>query len=285
MTFLKRLTDLFVFGNIYVAIPVTCLAWESYLLVDQSPSPLLLAFVYAATLLLYSVHRFVGVTAMRVGVASARHEWAQRNKVVLAGIIGLSTGASLILFVQLGSPITVPLLAAAAMAGLYALPIIPGKAGFQRLRDLPGIKIYFIVAAVTLVTLHWPLSGVSLSATDWVLFTLERALFLLAITIPFDVRDLQADAGAKLNTIPLRIGESQSVRLSLLLIGLFAALVGLHYALSPEVDSAELLALEFSALITGVILLQVKSTRSEYFFSLLVEGTMVVQFALVWLMR
>ena len=113
-------------------------------------------------------------------------------------------------------------------------------------------------------------------------FTLERACFLLAITIPFDIRDMKADKAANLATIPLRIGESKSILLSVGLILLFAGLVAVHYPYSGVMQWPHLLALEASALITALILWRTDSNRGAYWFSLLVAGTMVIQFLLIF---
>ena len=49
------------------------------------------------------------------------------------------------------------------------------------------------------------------------LHLISRFLFVFAITIPFDIRDLEYDAG-KLRTIPLFFGEKKSKFLAVFLI-------------------------------------------------------------------
>ena len=55
--------------------------------------------------------------------------------------------------------------------------------------------------------------------TDALLF-LERSVFIFAITIPFDIRDLKVDQHIEVKTIPSAIGEQGAKRLA---IGLLLA--------------------------------------------------------------
>lgn len=284
MQALRKLTDLFVFGNLYVAIPVTCLAWSTNILTDTEPNLLRLAFIYAATLLLYSTHRLVGTLLMREGKPAPRHEWAQRNRLILGAIVLAAAVATVFIWLKLEERNLLLLFILGGISGAYALPFIPDGRNdrWMRLRDIPGFKIYLIVAVVTVVTVVFPLNDAYVPDIDLLFITLARAVFLMAITLPFDIRDLSTDVPS-VRTIPMMIGEERTRKLTLLLMGVFMAVVALHYVMSPAVPWQLLLALELSGLVTAIILSRVHSARSEYFFSLLVEGTMIVQCLLVWL--
>ena len=138
---------------------------------------------------------------------------------------------------------------------------------------------------VTAVTLWLPLSDQWWLTLDmlvglpfWVAYSLQRFLFLLAITIPFDVRDLEADQRAGLRTLPTVLGAKRALRLANRLLLASAVMAVLPYGFMPMRDTLLLMV----ALLIGVagawlVVRLSHQQRSEYFFSLGVEGTMILQ--------
>jgi len=68
----------------------------------------------------------------------------------------------------------------------------------------------------------WGLTGTEFSA-DLILFFFQRSFFLMAILIPFDIRDLQTDFTFQ-RTIPQMTGVEPSKKLALLMMAGYAAL-------------------------------------------------------------
>ena len=177
------------------------------------------------------------------------------------------------------------LLPAAAIAMGYALPVLPWRGRWYRLRDLPFIKIGLIALVVTAVTLWLPLSTIPLIEFDfyvgfpyWVAYSLQRFLFLLAITIPFDVRDLEADARSGLRTLPTVLGQQRALRLARRLAIAAGVVAVLPYVLFPTHDTLVLaIGLSIGAAAAWWVIYKTTQERSEFFFSLGVEGTMVLQ--------
>ncbi len=107
---------------------------------------------------------------------------------------------------------------------------------------------------------------------------------MVAITIPFDVRDLGIDGGLK--TIPQLIGAQQAYNLSYLLFFVGWCCVGLAYF----AGAGELLGLSLDWLLAiGVINLLtftlVKLSRgktSDYYFSGLLDGALILRGLILW---
>jgi len=301
---LKSILDFFVFSNLYVALPVTCMAHLSWKMLALDGTPYTsLGFIYCATLTLYSLHRIIGLEKIEPGKGAQRHQWARKNKTTLRLVFGLGVTGTLVFFVSLFKyfffgyqgndfqkvvhemrtvvtpfePGIIAFLAPVVIALLYSVPLLKWKGEALRLRDIPGIKIFLIAAVVAWITVVFPLyeNTFPLDQGKVIQLFLHRFCFIFAITIPFDIRDVEADKLKELKTIPLKVGVRNS---KLIAVGALAASDFLSFDLG---SSAQNMGLLFSLPVSALILLYASPRRSEYFYSLLVEGTMLIQWALV----
>ena len=102
----------------------------------------------------------------------------------------------------------------------------------------------------------------------------QRLLFILAITIPFDFRDLELDRKNNVATFANAFGVEVAKNWSVLLLGFFAILVMLSF-LKADYQLVEMNALVISAFFTGVMIKAADEHQPEWFFSFLLEGTMI----------
>lgn len=279
---MKKILDLFVFGNIYVALPVSALAWVTFLLFNTEVNYQILLFIYLSTFSIYNIHRLVGLKQVPENQRSPRHIWALKNQGYFFASICFGLAGSAYTAFNLGKDFWLVLIPSGLIAVGYSFPLIKRQGKIWRLRDLPFAKVFLVSLTVSYVTTYLPLYHQFLyDPTN--LFMLgsfgARAFFLLAITIPFDIRDVEFDAPSTLNTLPLIFGIEKAKTISLYALSFFA---GLSFFLFRESVFAAI-ALMLSAIITAWIVSYAKKDSSEYYFSLLVEGTMILQLALVWL--
>jgi 4-hydroxybenzoate polyprenyltransferase len=112
------------------------------------------------------------------------------------------------------------------------------------------------------------------------LFT-ERALFIFAITIPFDIRDIQIDETSKLKTLPQVIGIRKSQFLALLLLSISALLT--IVLISTDVYDVELLTPYLLCTgITGLLISRASVDKDDYYYSGLLDGMMFLLPFLYW---
>ena len=281
---LKSVLDFFIFSNIYVAIPVSALSHSTFLILGSTTNVSTLFFTYFSTLFLYNFHRIYGVftSSNEVRFIPQRIIWSVKHKNLVCLLSLFSAIVAGYFLLEIYRSIYWILLPCFIISLAYTLPIVPLKNGMKKLREIPLIKPIVIAFIATIVTVIFPFltsnySSMITSDYDiWFLY-IERFLFLLAITIPFDIRDVKFDAADNTKTLPLIVGVNIMKRLSFLSLIFFAIIVGIHSVISPNYQSNMVLAYLFSFVFTGVILFFVNQDRSEYFFSLLVEGTMIVQ--------
>lgn len=251
-------------------------------MIGRPPSFSLLLLVFVATVFLYSFHRVIGLKKV-AKEGGARHEWARKNLWLGRSIpiLAAIAGCLLAFWAPLGAVLL--LLPAGGLSLSYSLPVFPVKGRWLRLRDLPGAKVFIIAAVVAYVTVFIPLIG---SGGHWVAifqnmgpWWLHRFLFILAITIPFDIRDYNLDLSAGLKTIPTSLGlTGAKVMASLALVGF--AVLSWGFYLDGELPAWPFL---LSASVVFPLILLAHPKRSEYYYSLLLEGSMVLQWGALWL--
>ncbi|MCB0705885.1 MAG: hypothetical protein KDC34_11270 [Saprospiraceae bacterium] len=264
------------YGNFWIALCSTALVWQTEFLLTGTFDPLsvLSRFLFCSTLFLYAAHRIVGLEKVSAFHQQGRFKviYRHRRHIRIYAIIG-AMGAAWYFF-QL-KPLTQILMVPAGIISLaYVLPIWTGL----RLRDVHYVKIFLIALVFSYVTACLPLVelGWELSQIHWGVL-LERCLFLLAITLPFDIRDLLIDKHTHVKTIPQLLGPERTMRLALALLGLVLLLalafqrMGLY---APDVTIGYIAAL----IITGVLIYFSPRQQHDYYFSGLLDGSMLLIF-------
>jgi len=155
---------------------------------------------------------------------------------------------------------------------LYAIPVLPKQLfvdNQQNLRSISGLKIYIIALVWSGVTVFLPLvnNGVSLESPEVMVTAVQRFVLVIALTIPFEIRDLQYDS-LKLSTIPQQMGVRRTKIMGVLLLMLFFIL-GFF---KEEVTMKHIVILLVITLTTLLFLLFSKKDQGPYYSGFWVEG-------------
>lgn len=247
------------------------------------PSTIHLPFGYDLGLLfgtisLYAFHRFVGITRIpnhqlvgRFGVISKyrTHLWYYGVFTLLvAGICVIST---------LGWLDLIYLLPAGIISLLYITPIFPNSA---RLRDLPIIKVFLIALIWAWLVAGFPLLDAPLDRDFKMAFTLDRFLFVLAITLPFDIRDLSVDKIEGTLTIPQWLGTRATKMLSLVCLG-FGLLIVANLFKKSAIDLSYLMSTLMTYIIAGFLVIKSNEKNSDFYYSGWMDGLLILQWLLM----
>ncbi len=250
--------------NVYVSVGAGCLSYACTRLLDIRPvSP----FVAIAVLYVQSMHILNHLTGRQSDQYNdpERASFYVRYRVSLS-ILALASGATgLLLAFTLGIQPFLILLVMSLLGLTYNLPVIPGRARYSRLRDVPGSKTLLIAAAWGVVTTLLPsLFNAGLPKLEMALVFGWSTGLVFVRTAFFDTLDMQGDRIVGKETIPILLGEKRTLRLlkMVLLILLTAlpaaALIGflpvLAYGLCvcPLFIAAVLLVYERRLMIPGI---------------------------------
>jgi hypothetical protein len=214
---LQRLFDFYVFSNLHIALCSVAACVASYMVLGIRINADVLLVAGSGTLSLYCWQRWLGVKQKEnPDYPAERHQWNYRNKSMLfvftiAGAVVAAAG-----LYSLPS-ITWKIVAiAGAVAVIYSAPMIPVNGKLIRLRDVTGVKVFVIALTWTVVCVWIPFSPVLQSDSSSLMWELNSQAFVwkwslifflaaVALTLPFDVRDMDFDQGV-LRSLPMIFG-------------------------------------------------------------------------------
>ena len=275
---LRKTIDLFLYSNLSIAFCAVSLLWSSQLMATSRVVVVPYdGIVFCASLFIYGAHRLVGIHKLKASKVNERHEFIQQIQplVILLGSVGLI--GAVFLFFGLSTMQQALLI----IPGLISLAyIIPFSRKGKRLRDFPFIKIFLIAFTWAWVTVIVPLWEIRNVGIWWLFF--ERFFFILAITLPFDIRDLSLDKVQKTKTLPSLIGVEKTKRLSFLMLGI-SIILGIIYLISFSLQYAVVNGYILAGLYTFFFINKVEEEANDYLFTGWLDGTMIIQFLVIQL--
>jgi len=282
MKYIVQVVDLILYSNILIAYAALCMYLQTLCLISGN---LYLnnysLCLFAGTVALYTSHRLIGLGKLSKSFTVGRFATIARWKQGLLIWMILAIIAAIYFFLHLDWSIQLWMLIPALLSVSYVIPFLSGK---RRLRDVNFTKIFIIALAWAWLTGLIPCIQYKVALPFTVLICLERAAFIFAITIPFDVRDLEVDAQTSVQTIPGRIGLKASKWLSWAILLLMLLAAATLYILGYY-DLTTLTALFGSFLLTGLLIQQMHPRLPDQYFTGLVDGTMIVQLVLILLLQ
>ncbi|MCT4581697.1 MAG: hypothetical protein N4A35_09795 [Flavobacteriales bacterium] len=263
MLITKRFIEFIVFSNIWIALLAAGLVLNTYLINSLPINFEVCLLVFLATFSIYNLQRVVK-HFLRKNNFSKRHNWIYNNVKTLALFVVLSSTGSFLLFFSIFSfNDFLYLLPFTLISGLYAVST-PNK---RALRDFPFIKIFLIAItwAITTVLIPFLQAGTLISITFYGQF-LFVFLFIIAITIPFDIRDLELDDKST-KTLPQILGVQNAIYLAyvLLLVGLVINYLSFFNIVYPIIIAITLILISFS-----------NKKMPELFYSGILDGVMIL---------
>lgn len=211
---IQNLLNFYIQGSIHVALSAVALTWLTFISFDFKPDWVLLVFVFTATITGYNFILYARIAKWQYRSLPQNLRWIQ--------LLSLLTffGMSFFLW-QLPGRLWWWIAVTAALTLFYAIPALPGG---RNLRNVSGLKIGIIATVWAIVTVFFPLefSNIAFKETE-LLLLMQRFLFIMALALPFEIRDLKNDA-LSLGTIPQRIGIQNTKILGFVLLGLVGLL-------------------------------------------------------------
>jgi 4-hydroxybenzoate polyprenyltransferase len=245
---------------------------------DWHPYLFLILF---ATLFEYNLHKFVAVFFYKHALLENKFSWIARNLKLFYFIVFSSVAGFIIAACFAKWSVLVTLFPLGAITFLYSFPVYKKGIKIFRLREVPLAKIFIIslVWSATCILLPVVQAGLKPHPQLLLLLIAERFLFVFAITVPFDIRDMESDRKAGLKTLPLLAGEKWADRIANAAMFLFITLCSLHYGYLHQFH------FEAAFLISGLSTLYFLNSKRirklpDYHYGVL-DGTMALQGLLV----
>lgn len=276
--------DFLLFSNFFIAICAVAQGLVTYHLLKAKPSEHVLAFLFFSTLLIYNLAVLLSKPKApqnspfkRVRWIFAHHRFTISTTLISAlcliplGLLYLSFESKLLM-------VFVGLLSVA-----YNIPFLSFNQKKIGLRNIPGIKLFLIafvwasscvlLPIVELESLH----QIQVPLSETVLLVAKRFLFVCAITIPFDIRDLFQDKLYELKTIPVMLGEKKAWIFCQALLAIYLLLL----VLFTKNINLDVIGLTLTILLTGWLIFKSNFKRNEYYYFFYLDGTMLLQYLIL----
>jgi len=278
---LLSILDFLLFSNVFIALCAVAQCLVTYHLLQAQPDKYVLAFTFFATLGLYNFSMLLAKPKNPQNSPYVRVRWIFSHHRLIISI----TLISILCVIPLGLwYLSIESQFLMVFTGLlavgYNVPFLTLNQQQIGLRNIPGIKLFLIALVWSVSCVLLPIveleksHDIHISSAAMLLLVAKRFLFIAAITVPFDIRDLFQDKLYALKTIPVILGEKKAYLFcQILLIGYFALLLLFKQASYPDV-----IALTITLIIAGWLIFKSNIKKNEYYYFLYLDGTMLLQY-------
>ena len=170
----------------------------------------------------------------------------------------------------------------------YGIPIFTVGDKKFGLRNIPGLKQFLITLVWTMSTVllpvlearHFNLTDISMR--DTTILIAKRFLFIAALTVPFDIRDLFEDKQSGLKTVPVVWGEKNAYLFCQVLL---AGYIVLLFLFRNNGFNHDFWALTLTAILTGWLIFKSKWEKDEYYYFFYMDGVLILQYVVLVLFK
>jgi 4-hydroxybenzoate polyprenyltransferase len=231
--------------------------------------------VFSATLGQYNIHYYIKRDA---NPDSDRFFWSigHRNVHLILNIIG-AIGVAIGLF-HLKPKNFMVLGIIAVITILYSFPLLPFR-NKKRLKDFGLLKILTLSYVWTLITVWFPMVTLTRITPGFKLVFMQRFIFMFALCLAFDIRDMVSDGKKGIRTLPVALGKRRSYLIIYASLLLFLILSILHFRYT--LHFMQLNGMIISALATYFVIEYAKNKNSDMLYLASVDGMMLLQAILI----
>ncbi len=287
---MQRMLSAMVYTNVWVSLGAAFACWQTHIVSEplRNHDGHVVLFCGLATFFIYNFQRLVKLRSVNGYGMSERNQWLYRHRTTVLGLTVLSglLTAGMVPVFKVSSLML--LFLSGMVAVVYAVPVIRIGSRWMALRDLPFIKLYLIagVWAVATVLVPYFEAGQNFFSDRVVFQFIERFSFIIALAIPFDIRDMHLD-DRRMHTIAQRWGVRGSLIIALVwLVGASATAVALQ--ISGVYPLRVLMALLGIYALAGVLIwrteqVQQRKEVNEWHYGFWLDGMIFLQAVAVWL--
>ncbi len=276
---IKKITEFILFSSIFIACCAVALSIETSLLLRTPLNNLsFYFFVFGATIVQYNLHYLVKTTAVK---NSRRLAWSLQNKNIHKFFFAAGCVLIIISLFSFRLQHFFILSVLGAIAFLYSFPGLPFVKG-KRIKDYGFLKIITLALLWTLVTVWFPVSDRAVNTTPFLFIFGKRFIFMFVLCLLFDMRDIEIDRHENIKTLAIILGKKKSYRTAYAGILLFILMSVLQYVYWA--DTGLFIAMIISAIATFFTVELTKKTNSDFVYLAGIDGMMLLQALLVYLL-
>ncbi len=277
--YFNRIFECLFLENFFIACCATVMVFATFIINDL---PVKLTpysvFLFSSTFLVYNFHYLsfnIDFSSIKALVNSV---FKVQIRTSLKVFLPISIGVSIIFFFYLNSISCLFILLLGSFAIAYSIPIVKWQNTRLRLREISIVKTPLIALVWGITTAFIPIleQNIRLDVSFGLMQVLCRSLFIFALCIPFEMRDLEKDKISGIGTIAVIYGMKNS-KIAGLLIGICAIII--HHLM--PVSFLTMLSLDLAITMAMIWIIFQNIFDGKYFYKIFVDGTMLLLFLLL----
>jgi 4-hydroxybenzoate polyprenyltransferase len=280
--------DFLLFSNIFMSLCAVAQALLTFQLIDAKPMFTVLGLLFTSTLGIYNFCILITRPAHPETSPYKRVRWffAHYRLMVTFTIVSLLSLIPLFFLITTESKILLIFLGILSFS--YSLPLFTVGDHKFGLRNIPGLKPFLITLVWTMSCVLFPVLEVlhrysnDVSMRDTTIMIAKRFLFIGALTIPFDIRDLFEDRRHGLKTIPVAWGEKNAYLFCQVLL---AGYIALLFIFRKNGFNTDFWALTATVTLTGWLIFKSAWKKNEYYYFFYMDGVLILQYVILMAAR
>jgi 4-hydroxybenzoate polyprenyltransferase len=276
--------DFLLFSNIFMSLCAVAQGLLTFYLIGSKPVYPAIGLLFTSTLGIYNFSILIPKPKQPEKSPYKRIRWffSHYRLMVTFTIVSLLSLVPLFFLISTASKILLIFLA--TLSFCYGLPLFAVGGQKFGLRNIPGLKLFMIALVWTMSCVLLPVLEAqaahlaSISLRDTTILIAKRFLFITALAIPFDIRDLFEDKQFGLKTIAVAWGEKNSYLFCQVLLAGYLVLLFLFRNRGFDTD---FLALTLSIVLTGWLIFRSKWEKNEYYYFFYLDGMLILQYIFV----
>lgn len=278
--------DFLLFSNVFMALCAVAQGLVTFYLIGSRPVVSVCWLLFTSTLGVYNFCILLSKPKSPQNSEHKRIRWffAHYRLMVTFTIVSLLSLIPLFFLMTMESRILLVFLSMLSFA--YGIPMFSINDQRFGLRNIPGLKQFLISLVWTMSTVLLPILEAqhrhltNISLRDITILIAKRFLFIAALTVPFDIRDLFEDQRTGLKTVPAVWGERKAYLFCQFLL---AGYIVLLFILRDNGFNANFFALTSTALLAGWLIFKSEWEKNEYYYFFFMDGILILQYVLLLL--
>ena len=270
---LVQIIDFLVYSNLFISIAAFVFTLQTALVFDSAlPASIFFAWTnFVATFILYNFQRIYESTKEP---KSERMLWYDRNKKILFTLMLVFASLYFNFFKDHYDKFIEGLIAYVPISILSIAYFMPPF----NLRKLPVLKIFIIgfvwLFSSSVIPLMYEdhtfvcLKNIGSKELEYII---AQFLFISALCIPFDIKDLENDRQSSVRTLPVHFGISKAKKIGVVLFLLYIILAN---------DGAQFIAYLIPGLLGAILTMYSHDKKHRHYFYVLIDGLIILQFVL-----
>ncbi len=290
-----RLTKILIETNLFIAIAAVLFLWANIHFLDLHLISfwILTGQVFFSTWFIYQISRWIyykkgEYTNKEELVVQWFEKYPKFNQITIYG-----SGLFAIVFTLfLKIDTIVVLLFIGGISVLYPIPILQPFGIKTRLRDFPFVKIFLIALVWSVTSVILPAIEASVdfhTRKDVLILLVAQFIYILFITLPFDINDAKSDKVSNIKTIPAVFGVKVSKFIGLILGIIYAVavlflfmIVNWNHMPNKYLNDLTIILIWILLMLLQLFTFIKSVSASKWMIKIIYDGSMIIYFCIIF---